>query len=299
MVGGDLSEHRKTCRWVAVPCRWCDGTFARHAEHVCPDEPESCKACGVTVTRGTAAEHAAQCPEQQVPCPHAGCSVTVAKVRLQHHTFQCPMRLLQCRWCEVKHAASTPHDCPQRAVVCPVCSASMQRGPGGAALKRHRLEAHAIPTTVAKLRNGELAGELAHALAMRLQCACNTCRRYELISRYHQEREACSASCDHPLCPAQVLECGWPGCSETHPLQHLAEHERQCAQRLSRCPVCADGPLDLESMRQHLFPRCAAVTAAMAPTRAAEGRAHLALCAEAACPACTVWKRAFFFSRKE
>ncbi len=297
VVGVDLQEHRKTCRLVPVACSWCHKSFPRHVQHLCPDEPSTCDACRAVVTRSTAQEHAAACPEQQVPCPHAGCDMTVGQVRLAHHVFQCPMRVMHCRWCAVQHTAKTTHDCPQQPVTCTVCTATMPRGPRGTALKRHMLVAHTIPATVARLRKGEL--DPAHALAMRFQCPCATCRQYELISRFHQEREDCPQSCDHPLCPHQLLGCGWPGCTEQHPLQHLAEHERQCPQRRSSCAVCGEGPLDLETLRQHMFPRCAAVTAAMAPEREAAGRAHLASCVGLACPVCTVWKRAFFFSGKE
>lgn len=290
-VGTDLSQHRKTCRWVPVACSWCHKHFPRHVQHQCPEEPETCSACGATVTRRTRDEHAASCPEQQVPCPH--CCLPVGKVRLKHHVFQCPRRPMQCRWCSLQHTADTPHQCPQQPVPCPVCHVTLPRS----RLKRHVLVDHTIPTTVQQLRTGER--DAAHSLAMRFQCACATCRQYELISRFHQEREQCSSSCDHPLCPHQLLTCMWPGCGQQHPLQHLAEHERQCSHRRSCCPTCGEGPLDIESLRQHMFPRCAAVTAARAPEREAEGRAHLDTCVDPTCSACTVWRQAFFFSDKE
>ena len=300
VVGPDLQEHRKTCCWVPVPCPWCHRSFPRHVQHTCPEEPCTCQACGAALTRSTVDEHARSCAEQQVACPHDGCSVTVGKAHLSSHVFQCPLRTLTCRWCSTQHTAQTTHECEQQPVSCPTCGITLKRGPKGAALRRHKLVAHTIPDTVRQLRQGQRSQDLAHALAMRLQCPCTTCRQFELISRFHQERETCTESCTHPLCPRQHLNCMWPGCTEQPELQHLAEHERLCSHRSSSCPVCGTGPLDLESMRQHLFPRCATVTAAMAPERAAEGRAHLATCpASSTCPTCAVWNQAFFFSGQE
>ena len=294
-VGCDLREHRKTCCWVAETCPWCHGSFARHAQHCCPHEPCTCDACGAALTRSTATQHAAACPEQQVCCPHEGCDVRIGQARLKHHTFQCPHRVLRCTWCDAQHAATEPHDCAQQPVTCTHCQVTMPRGAKGATLRRHTLLTHTVPDTVAQLRRGERAHDLAHAMAMRLQCPCKVCRSFELIARVHHERDGCAAACDHPLCPHQPVRCMWPGCTERHPLQHVAEHERLCPQRRAHCPVCREGPLDLESLRQHLFPQCAAVTAAQAPERAAEGRAHLAVCAAPApCATCDVWRAAFF-----
>ena len=326
-----LEEHMRDCRWAAVPCAWCGQAFPRHCDHaaVCSRRPVQCDGCGEEFPVEDMKAHTAACPALRVACSHQGCSARVPRGELAAHLFRCDFRQTCCPWCRApvlgRDLAAHQRACPRRRVECNECGAVVEWGEKGSGLRRHALEHHQIPRHAARLRCADKcaaagkgpcsdlcardAKQLLHARYHRFQCGatrCTTCRRLRLVAAFHEKQrgEPCTEDCGHPLCGRRTVRCSWPGCGHAGALDDIVEHERHCPHRIVTCPVCAQGPFDLESMRHHLQPPhgCARVAAIDAldknqKEKEAHHAMHCAVGGPPACARCRVWEAVLAFNR--
>ena len=319
-----MEAHRAACPHATEPCAWCRRSFPRQCRHAerCAARPTPCPGCGAAVPLCEMKAHAATCRAVHVSCPHDGCTARVPREELEAHCFRCPRRSVKCPWCQRamlgEEADEHIPNCARRKVQCTQCGVAVEWGPGGRGLKRHHFEKHRMPDAIRDMACALRCGEGApcrpacaaagarrrHAVRHRFRCgaeACTTCRPLQLMAAFHEKDGPCTRgdACRHPLCLRQLARCSWPGCSHEDALDMISEHERMCPHRPVHCPICEQGPLDMESMRAHLQPPhgCARVAAARAldPAAAEAERRHARHCAEggaARCSRCRVWARA-------